>query len=128
MLLEERLMTVAGSCHCGAVRIEVPGAPEWVARCNCSICRKLGQLVAYYPDDGSVRIAGRTAEYIWGDRMIAFHFCPVCGCHSNWTSTGESYGRVGVNARLLDGYEERDGKSLFDGREVEVRSMDNAER
>jgi len=128
MLLEERLMTVAGSCHCGAVRIEVPHAPEWVARCNCSICRKLGQLVAYYPDDGSVRIAGRTAEYIWGDRMIAFHFCPVCGCHSNWTSTGESYGRVGVNARLLDGYEERDGKSLFDGREVEVRSMDNAER
>jgi len=121
-------MTVAGSCHCGAVRIEVPGAPEWVARCNCSICRKLGQLVAYYPDDGSVRIAGRTAEYIWGDRMIAFHFCPECGCHSNWTSTGESYGRVGVNARLLDGYEERDGKSLFDGREVEVRSMDNAER
>jgi len=128
MLLEERLMTVAGSCHCGAVRIEVPGAPEWVARCNCSICRKLGQLVAYYPDDGSVRIAGRTAEYIWGDRMIAFHFCPVCGCHSNWTSTGESYGRVGVNARLLDGYEERDGKSLFDGREIEVRFMDNAER
>jgi len=128
MLLEERLMTVAGSCHCGAVRIEVPGAPEWVARCNCSICRKLGQLVAYYPDDGSVRIAGRTAEYIWGDRMIAFHFCPVCGCHSNWTSTGESYGRVGVNARLLDGYEERDGKSLFDGREIEVRFMDNADR
>jgi len=128
MLLEERVMTVAGSCHCGAVRIEVPGAPEWVARCNCSICRKLGQLVAYYPDDGSVRIAGRTAEYIWGDRMIAFHFCPVCGCHSNWTSTGESYGRVGVNARLLDGYEERDGKSLFDGREIEVRFMDNAER
>jgi hypothetical protein len=121
-------MTVAGSCHCGAVRIEVPDAPEWVARCNCSICRKLGQLVAYYPDDGSVRIAGRTAEYIWGDRMIAFHFCPLCGCHSNWTSTGESYGRVGINARLLDGYEEREGKSLFDEREIEVRFMDNAER
>src|SRR5689334_9950730 len=120
-------MAVTGSCHCGAVRIEVPRAPEWVARCNCSICRKLGQLVAYYPDDGSVRVSGDTAEYIWGDRMIALHFCPVCGCHSNWTSTGESYGRVGVNARLLDGYSEEGGRSLFEGREIEVRPFDNAD-
>jgi hypothetical protein len=35
-------------------------------------------------------------------------------------------GKVSINARLLDGYAERDGKSLFDGREIEVRPMDNA--
>jgi hypothetical protein len=38
-----------------------------------------------------------------------------------WRSTGESRGKVGINARLLDGYAERDGRSLFEGRAVEVR-------
>jgi hypothetical protein len=41
-------------------------------------------------------------------------------------STGESYGRIGVNARLLDGFELRDGRYLLDGRELEVRYLDNA--
>jgi hypothetical protein len=119
-------MPLTGSCHCGAVRIEVPGAPEWVASCNCSICRKLGSLVAYFPDDGSVRVEGETVPYIWGDRMIALHHCPVCACFTDWRSTGESYGRVGVNARLLDGFEMRDGRYLLNGAELEVRYMDNA--
>ena len=120
-------MAVTGSCHCGKVTIEVPRAPEWLGRCNCSICRRIGALMAYYPDDGGVRIEGETVPYIWGDRMIALHHCPVCGCFTDWRSTGESYGRVGINARLLDGYAERDGRSLFDGREIEVRPMDNAD-
>ena len=82
--------------------------------------------MAYYPDDGSVRVTGATVPYIWGDRMIGLRHCPVCACHTHWESTGDSHGRIGVNARLLDGYEERDGRSLFKGRELEVRPMDNA--
>jgi hypothetical protein len=35
--------------------------------------------------------------------------------------------RVDINARLLDGYSEESGRSLFDGREIEVRPMDNAD-
>ena len=120
-------MAITGSCHCGAVRLEVPHAPEWVASCNCSICRKLGSLVAYYPDDGGVRITGETVPYIWGDRMIALHHCPVCACFTDWRSTGESYGRVGVNARLLDGFEVRDGGWLFEGNAIEIRYMNNAD-
>ena len=120
-------MTRAGSCHCGKVTIEVPGAPEWVGRCNCSFCRRIGALMAYYPDDGGVRVEGETAAYIWGDKMISLHHCPACGCFTDWRSTGESYGKVGVNARLLDGYSERDGRSLFDGRAIEVRPMENAD-
>ena len=34
--------------------------------------------------------------------------------------------RVGT-ARLLDGYSERDGRSFIDGREVEVRFLENAD-
>lgn len=123
-------MAVAGSCHCGAVRIAVPAAPEWIGSCNCSICTKLGTLIAYYPDegpdDGGVRIEGETVPYIWGDRMIALHHCPVCACFTDWRSTGESYGKVGVNARLLDGFSVAEGRPLFGGQEVEVRYIDNA--
>jgi hypothetical protein len=109
------------------VRIAVPSAPEWLGRCNCSFCKRIGALMAYYPDDGGVRVEGETVPYIWGDRMISLHHCPVCGCFTDWRSTGESYGKVGINARLLDGYEERDGRSLFEGREIEVRLMDNSD-
>ena len=119
-------MTVSGSCHCGAVRIEVPGAPEWLGSCNCSICRRTGTLMAYYPDDGSVRVEGETAPYIWGDRMIALHHCPTCACFTHWDSTGESYGRIGVNGRLLDGFAIEDGRYRFDEREIKVRFLDNA--
>jgi hypothetical protein len=124
-------MPLTGSCHCGRVRIEVPAAPEWLGRCNCSFCRRIGSLMAYYPDDGpengGVRVEGETAAYIWGDKMISLHHCATCGCFTDWRSTGESHGKVGINARLLDGYEERDGRSLIDGREVEVRYLDNAD-
>ena len=37
-----------GACHCGAVRFTIPAAPESVTDCNCSICRRLGTLWAYY--------------------------------------------------------------------------------
>ena len=121
-------MTVKGSCHCGAVRLEAPAAPEWVASCNCSLCRRLASLMAYYPDD-SVLIEGDTAAYIWGDRLIGIHHCPTCGCTTHWKTLGEDFGRMGVNARLLDGFE-MDGAASSScqvaGQRVEVRLMDNA--
>ena len=109
-------MSVAGSCHCGAVTLAVPHPPEWVGECNCSICTKLGTLMAYYPDDDAVAVTGDTAVYIWGDKMIGLHHCPVCGCHTHWRTLGEDFGKMGVNARLLDG---------FDPAAVEIRKLDN---
>jgi hypothetical protein len=82
--------------------------------------------MAYYPDDGCVRIEGETATYIWGDRMIRLHHCPCCASMTHWDSTGESYGRMGVNARLLDGFEVKEGRFLLNGKELEVRYLDNA--
>lgn len=105
-----------GSCHCGSVRITLARPIEWVGSCNCSLCTKLAWLVAYPPED-DVTIEGETTAYIWGDRMIGIHHCPVCGCGTHWQSLGEDFGKMGVNARLLDG---------FDSKAVEVRYFDNA--
>ena len=94
-------MSITGSCHCGAVTVEVARAPETVTSCNCSICRKLGTLWAYYePADATV--VGPTATYAWGDKTIDFHHCPTCGCPTHWSPRpGRVGNRMGINARLL---------------------------
>ena len=133
---------VTGSCHCGAVRIAVPRAPEWLTSCNCSICRRTGALVAYYRPD-EVRVEGQTATYVTGDRFILFHFCATCHCHTHWSANPEALAgdleeevrevlakKMGINARLLDGFEVREGANgavpFFGGAEIEVRFFDNA--
>src|SRR6266571_500695 len=75
-----------GSCHCGAVRLTLPSAPEKATKCNCSICRRLGALWSYY-EFGTVRIEGHpenTAEYIWGDKTLRTVRCKTCGCATHW--------------------------------------------
>jgi|TARA_R110002124_G_scaffold234681_1_gene399981 hypothetical protein len=99
-----------GSCHCGAHRFSAP-APETVTRCNCSICTKRGGAVAYYAPD-QVRLdlsPDRLTAYQWGDRMMTFHHCAICGCSvfdtaPAWTTdAGEDRpARITLNARLFD--------------------------
>lgn len=90
-------------CHCGAVHVQVPQAPEEVKECNCSICRRTGALLAYYsPKDVQViPESGATDIYMWGDREIEFHRCKVCGNFTHWSPVDKSYDRMGVNARLM---------------------------
>ncbi|MEA3052330.1 MAG: hypothetical protein QOG72_1233 [Sphingomonadales bacterium] len=120
-------MSLSGSCHCGSVRLTVPAAPEWVGSCNCSICRRTGWIGAYYPDD-SVRVEGETRAYVWGDRCIGIHHCPVCACTTHWKTLGEDFGRMGVNARLLDGFEmgPLPAEVRVAGAAVELRLIDNS--
>ena len=92
---------IEASCHCGAVRLEVPAAPTVRTECNCSICRRIGGLWSYYPPS-EVRIAGTTVTYRWGDRMLDLHHCPICGCTTHWSPTDPAGERMGVNTRLME--------------------------
>ncbi len=120
---------VRGSCHCGAVTLRVPHAPLWVGSCNCSLCTRLAWLVAYYPD-GQVKVEGETVAYVWGDRMIGIHHCPTCGCGTHWRTLGEDFGKMGINARLLEGFDCSGGAVpagvRIGGVDVELRLIDNA--
>jgi hypothetical protein len=49
---------LTGSCHCGAVRIQVDRKPRRLTRCNCSICRRHAGLWGYY-DKSEVKIVAR---------------------------------------------------------------------
>lgn len=96
---------ISATCHCGAIRIEVPAAPETVTCCNCSICRRLGALWGFYPLD-AVAIAspdGGTDEYVWGEATRRFVRCARCGCTTHVLPVvPKPTSKVEVNARLFD--------------------------
>ncbi|WP_374569047.1 GFA family protein [Ideonella sp.] len=93
-------LSLEGSCHCGAVRLTLPSAPEKATACNCSLCRRLGGLWVYY-EFGTVRIEGHpehTDGYVWGDRTLRTVRCRTCGCATHWEPLDLKEGaRHGVN-------------------------------
>lgn len=98
---------IEASCHCGAVKFEVPNAPESVTDCNCSICRRLGTLWAYYDPAEVVMETPEAALDVYvrqdtnGD--LLFRRCRVCGCMVDWRARPDlNAHRMGINARLLD--------------------------
>lgn len=108
-----------GSCHCGAVRIEIPTPPTAATMCNCSICRRIGGLWSYYPV-GTVRVVGHpehTDEYVWGDRTLRTVRCKHCGCVTHWEPLeAKPGGHMAVNVRNFEP-NQLDGLRLrrFDG-------------
>lgn len=109
---------IKASCHCGALQMQIAEAPMQVTSCNCSICRRLGALWAYYkPSEVTLSPpVGATRPYIWGDRMMAFHHCGTCGCLTHWQSLDGTSQRMAINARLLEGIDaETLPRRRFDG-------------
>lgn len=93
---------LVGTCHRGAVTIALPFAPETATSCNCSMCRRLGGIWAYY-EFGIVKITGhpeRTQEYVQGDKTLRTIRCKTCGCVTHWEPLKPELGlRHGVNLR-----------------------------
>ncbi len=111
---------LTASCHCGAVRVEIPRRPRQLTSCNCSICRRYGTLWAYFKArDVAVRAkVGALDRYSWGDKSLWFVRCARCGCITHWIPvrpTAKS--RIGVNARNLD-------REIFES--IRVRHLDGA--
>ncbi|SEJ18205.1 Uncharacterized conserved protein [Frateuria terrea] len=96
---------MSGSCHCGAIRLSLPAAPETATSCNCSLCRRTGGIWAYY-ELGSVSIQGHpenTESYVWGDRSLSNFRCKTCGIATHWEPIRPEPGaRHGVNLRNFE--------------------------
>ena len=99
-------MPIEATCHCGAVRFTLARLPVDVGACNCSICRRLGTLWAYYTQ-GEVQQhfdENATTTYLQGDKCLRIHSCRTCGCTTHWdgrTDTGPD-ARLAINGRLLE--------------------------
>lgn len=96
--------TLAGGCHCGAVRfeIDVPAAVE-VLDCNCSMCAKTGylHLIVEKPDFRLLTETAALSDYRFNSGTARHLFCSTCGIKSFYVprSHPDAYS---VNLRALD--------------------------
>ncbi len=96
------------TCHCGAIKVEVPRAPGSVTDCNCSICRRYGVRWAYYKDAevtlaAAPDVEAATDDYVWGDKTQKFIRCRQFGCVMQWKKFAiDADTWTGVNARNFE--------------------------
>ena len=116
-------VTVAGGCHCGAVRFSarVPRAAE-ILECNCSICAKTGFLHLIVPHRDFALHSGddRLTVYQFGTAVAQHLFCARCGIKSFYQprSHPDCYS---ISLRCLDSSEELQVRiAPFDGRDWEA--------
>ncbi|WP_162784673.1 GFA family protein [Paracoccus suum] len=100
-------MTAEATCVCGACRITLPQTPTEASDCNCSLCRRLGALWSYHPAQ-DLAISGPTDSFARAEgASLDIHRCAQSGCVTHWSARPGTFaeGRVGVNARLFDGFD-----------------------
>ena len=74
-------MTHAGSCHCGRIAFELEGEVDKAIDCNCSMCRRRGALLAFFPRE-ALRLSTPEADmatYTFNRHALQHRFCPSCG-------------------------------------------------
>ncbi|NAW87118.1 GFA family protein [Photobacterium halotolerans] len=108
------------SCHCGSVVLEL-SLPKGLVdprRCDCSMCRRRGAIVASVPLNGITIIKGedKLSLYQFNTHTAKHYFCSVCGIytHHQRRSHPEQYGfnvacLEGVNPFELDNVPVNDG-------------------
>lgn len=94
------------TCHCGAVVLEL-SLPDGIVdprRCDCSICRRKGTIVASVPLTG-VRIV-QGADYLklyrFNTGTAKHYFCSECGIHTHHQRRSNP-GQYGYNVGCLEG-------------------------
>lgn len=79
--------TKKGSCHCGAVEFEVElhNGFENIRRCNCSLCRRKGAVMASVQIDRLrvTRGEDKLGLYQWNTKQAKHYFCSVCGIYTH---------------------------------------------
>jgi hypothetical protein len=116
------IKTYAGGCHCGKVRFEVQADLTRVIACNCSICSKVGWLLAFAPKAHFSLLSGEDAlsDYQFNKKHIHHQFCSSCGVRSfSHGAAPDGQEMVAINVRCLEGVDLEalevarfDGKSL----------------
>lgn len=75
------------NCHCGAVVLELdlPDGLVDIRRCDCSLCRRRGAIVASVPLSGIRVVQGEDVLrlYQFNTRMARHYFCSVCGIYTH---------------------------------------------
>ena len=75
------MATHAGSCHCGRIAFSLEGELGEAIDCNCSMCRRRGSLLAFFPREALTLATPEAdmATYTFNSHRLQHHFCPTCG-------------------------------------------------
>ena len=110
----------SGSCHCGAVRFHVDGAPEQALECNCSHCSRKGFLLWFVPASALHVDAGdgTMTTYTFNRHAIRHQFCPTCGCQPfGLGAMPDGTPTAAINLRCVEGIDlAAIPRNHFDGR------------
>jgi hypothetical protein len=90
-----------GGCNCGAVRVEIRGAPVRAGLCHCLTCRKAtGSPFMSFADwpRSQVTVTGETSH--WRATTDRRHFCPACG--SQLFATEDGNDEIEIRLGILD--------------------------
>lgn len=94
------------TCHCGAVELELdlPDGLVDVRRCDCSLCRRRGAIVASVPLDGIriVKGAEHLKVYQFNTRTAKHYFCGRCGIYTHHQRRSSPH-LFGFNVGCLEG-------------------------
>ena len=124
-------MTVyPGSCHCGAVKIELTSAKQpaemRIGRCACSFCRRHGARTMGDPG-GSVEFHAApdaVSRYRFGLGITDYLLCARCGTYVGaiMEDEGRSIGIVNVNMLdIRDTFDPAPPLHVYDGENIEKR-------
>ena len=98
---------VTGHCLCGAVTVEISGAPLRMAQCHCKDCQRASggghMSLAFFKSD-DVTISGETGSHpVTADsgNINTRHFCPKCGSRVFGENSARA-GIVGIPVGILD--------------------------
>lgn len=94
------------TCHCGSVKLELtlPNGLEEVRRCNCSMCRRRGAIVASVPLSGLKVVSGNNtlSLYQFNTKTARHYFCSVCGIYTHHQRRSNPH-QFGFNVACLEG-------------------------
>lgn len=77
----------SASCHCGAVQLQLtlPNGLEELRRCDCSMCRRRGAIVASITLDNLKVVQGedKLSLYQFNTITAKHYFCSICGIYTH---------------------------------------------
>lgn len=94
------------ACHCGAVRLRLtlPNGIEDPRRCDCSMCRRRGAIVASVALDNLEVVQGaeHLGVYQFNTKTAKHYFCKNCGIYTHHQRPSNPT-QYGYNAGCLEG-------------------------
>ena len=100
------LETRFARCHCGAVELKITfdRGLENIRRCDCSLCRRKGAVMAAVPIERLSVIKGQDSLtcYQWNTKVAEHYFCQTCGIYTHHKRRSNP-NQFGINIACLEG-------------------------